>query len=161
MATPAPQHRVLRFKSLADLEEELARIEAAERDGRLSTTGNWTPGQILNHIAAWVDFGYEGYPDALPTPPMVVRLMLRLMRRRFLRKPMPVGVRIPKVQAGTVGTEVVSFDEGLARLRRAIGRLRTGEAPPFPSPAFGRFSNHEAVLATLRHAELHLGFLKY
>jgi hypothetical protein len=153
--------RELRLSSLAELEGELARIEAAHREGRLQATGNWTPGQILNHLSAWIEFGYEGYPPALHPPPRLVRLMLRLGRGRFMRRPLPTGFRIPGAEGGTFATEVVPFEQGMSRLQRALERLKAGEGPRYPSPAFGRLTHSATVLLTLRHAELHLSFLQY
>jgi hypothetical protein len=154
------QRRSLKLNSLADLDAELARIEQAHRQGRLQRLGNWTPGQILGHLAAWLEFGWRGYPPVL-NPPLPIRVLLRLTKRRFLSRPLPAGFRIPKVEGGTVGTEPLEFDEGMARLRQALERLRRGEAPPHPSPVFGTMSHAEAVQANLRHSELHLSYLDY
>lgn len=155
------EHRVLRFESIGELEGELGRVEEAEREGKIEAMGKWEAGQILNHLGAWIEFGYEGYPGEVPPPPLPLRVMLRVMKRRILTKPLPVGLHIPKVKGGTVATEVALFDEGLARLRRNLDRLKRGESPKFASPAFGLLTHEQAVLAALRHAELHLGFLKY
>jgi hypothetical protein len=161
MSDQAVERRVLRFASIRDLEQELEQIESAHREGRLTTTGNWSPGQNLNHLGAWIEYGFEGYPQALSPPPAPLRLLLRLTRGRFLSRPLPVGFRIPKAPGGTFGTEETPFEEGLSRLRRNLARLKAGEAPVHPSPAFGLLTNFEAVQLTLRHAELHLGFLKH
>ncbi len=152
--------RTLRFNSLEDLDAELARIERADRDGGLSHTGNWTPGQILGHIAAWLEFGWNGYPPEL-RPPRLVRWVLMLRKARYLRDGLPVGVRIPGLKDGTLGIEPMTTADGLARLRRTLEPLRRGEDQPFDSPGFGKLSNAEAIQGNLRHAELHLGFLRY
>ena len=159
--TEIREHRKLRFASLNELDAALMRIERAEREGKLEALGAWTPGQILNHLGAWIEFGYEGFPRELRPPPLALRVLLRLGRKRFLSRPLPVGFRIPHAPEGTYATEVVPFEEGMARLRRNLERLMKGEAPRVPSPAFGMLTHEEAVQGTLRHAELHLGFLGY
>lgn len=158
--TKAAPRRTLRFNSLAELDAELARIEQADLAGRLSHTGNWTPGQILGHIAAWLEFAWNGYPPEL-RPPRLVRWILMRRKERYLRDGLPIGVRIPGLKDGTLGTDAMSTADGLARLRRALEPLRRGEDQPFDSPAFGKLSSADAIRANLRHAELHLGFLRY
>jgi hypothetical protein len=158
--TAMAPRRTLRFRTLDDLDTELVRIEEAHRAGRLSHTGNWSPGTILGHLAAWIEYGWTGYPPNLRVP-WFVRPLLRLRKKKFLRSPLPGGFRIPGVEGGTLGTEPMEFDAGMARFRDAVQPLRRGQAPPHPSPAFGRFDNPQATQAALRHAELHLGFLNY
>jgi hypothetical protein len=62
------------------------------------------------------------------------------------------------VPGGTLATDPVPLDEALARLRRVTERLER-EAPPVPSWALGKLTHEESIAITLRHAELHLGFL--
>jgi hypothetical protein len=147
--------RAVRFQTIPDLLVEIDRIVAAEQAGKLRRTGNWTTGQTFGHIAAWVDYAYEGYPVRAP---WFIKLILRLRRNRYLRGPLPVGVRLPGVADGTYGTEPLSLEEGAARLRAALRRLAV-EPARFASPAFGPLSDAERIQLNLRHAELHLGFL--
>lgn len=150
--------RPVRLASLDDLAAEIDRVERAARAGRLRVAGNWTAGRTLGHLAAWIGFGYDGYPSAM-RPPLPLRLAGRLMKRRMLRGAMPAGVRFPGVSGGTYATDQLPFDEGLARMRRALELLRSGQAPPHPSPMFGAWTHDEFVRINLRHAELHLSFL--
>lgn len=161
----APHHKIdtaraprrgLRFRTADDMWAEIDRIVAAERDGVLRRTGNWTVGQTLAHLAAWVDYAYDGYPPQLQVP-WPVRLWLRVRKRRFLYAPMPAAVRIPNVPGGTTGAAPCETAEGLERLRRSWARLAA--PPPRPSPLFGRLRLDEWRQLQLRHAELHLGFL--
>jgi hypothetical protein len=158
--TKKAPRRKLRFKSVAELDAELDKIERADREGRLKATGNWTPGQILGHIATWLEFGWCGYPPELK-PPAIIRWILKRKKPKYLRDGMPVGVRIPGLKDGTLGLEPMTTQAGLARLRQALEPLRRGEAQPHPSPAFGALAADECVQINLRHAELHLSFLNY
>lgn len=153
-----PTRRTLRFDTIAELEAEIDRIVAADRDGQLRTTGHWTPGQIMAHVAAWIEYGYDGYP--LRPPPWFVRWFLRWQGKRFLRVGMPSGVRIPRVKDGTFGQDEMPTAAAAERLRRALQRLQSGEPAKFDSPAFGPMSHDDRIRLNLRHAELHLGFLQ-
>jgi hypothetical protein len=118
--------------------------------------GNWTLGQILGHLATWVGFAYDGVPV---TPPLIVRWIMKPMKKRFLYKAMPPGVHIPKAPGGTFGTDPLPLNEGLARLRRAYERLKTSP-PDRLHPIFGKMTGNEWINGQLRHAELHLSFVR-
>jgi hypothetical protein len=147
--------RELRFESLDEVLAEVERLAAAERAGRLRRLGNWTLGQTLGHLASWAEYSYTGAPLKAP---FFVKWFLRLRKRKFLYGPMRAGVKLPRVEEGTLATEPVPLDEGLERLRRVLGRLKS-EAPTAPNVIFGPLSHDEWVALHCRHAELHLGFL--
>jgi hypothetical protein len=150
------ERRKLTFKTPEDMFAEVERIVAAERAGTLRCTGNWTVGQILGHLAFWAGTAYNDYPLK---PPAWVKMILRLMgKKRFTTNPMPVGVRIPGVEGGTLGTEACGLDEGLARFNKAWERLKK-EVPTRPHAIFGPLTHDEFIQGNLRHAELHLSYL--
>ncbi|NOX53747.1 MAG: DUF1569 domain-containing protein [Planctomycetes bacterium] len=151
------ERRELRFETLEELLAEVDRLVEADRAGRLRAVGNWTAGQILGHIAAWIEYGYDGYPMA--KPPWFVRFMARRFFKRMLRRGMQPGFSIPGVEGGTYGIDDMPTEEAAERLKRAIARLQAGEPAKFHSPAFGTISEEDRIQLTLRHAELHLGFL--
>ena len=157
MATKTVQRRKLHFDSIEELLRELSRIETAYRAGHLRTTGNWTAGQILSHIADWIEYGYDGYP--MKPPMFLVKWILRLMLPKMLRDGMRPGVHIPGVKGGTTGADLADTQIALDRVRAAFERLSSGEAAKFASPAFGEMSHEDRIKLNLRHAELHLGFL--
>jgi Protein of unknown function (DUF1569) len=146
--------RPLHFERIDDAMAEAERLVDAERAGRLKRLGNWTLGQALGHLAAWTDYGYTGVPL---TPPFFIRWILRLRKQKFLYAPMRAGVRIPRVEGGTLATEPLSLDEGLERWRRSMQRLKR-EAPTAPNVVLGKLTYDESIALTLRHAELHLSF---
>lgn len=149
--------RQLRFETPEDLMRDVERLVAAERGGTLTRCGNWTLGQALGHLAAWVDYAFDGYP--MKPPPWLIRVIVRFSKNKFVHDRMPRGVRIPGIEGGTKATEVISTDEGVARLERAWGRLRASK-PTQKSPIFGAMTHEEWIGLNLRHAELHLGFFK-
>lgn len=147
---------------LNDLDEYLAEIDRileAERAGRLKTNGNWTVGQNLAHLAAWIEYNYTGFP--MSPPPWPIRYILKtFMKKKYLRDGLPQGVKIPGQKHGTTGQDTMTTPDAAERLKRAINRLRN-EPPVHPSPAFGALTHDETIRLNLRHAELHLGFLAY
>jgi Protein of unknown function (DUF1569) len=146
--------RTLRFESIDQMMAEVDRLAEADRAGRLRQLGNWTLGQALGHLAAWMEYAYTGAPLK---PPFFIKWMLRLQKRKFLYGPMHAGVKIPGVEGGTLATAPLPLEEALGRFRSVAARLKT-EAPTAPSPVFGRLTHEESVALNLRHAELHLGF---
>lgn len=156
--TKKAERRPLRLDSVPALRAEIDRVVEAERAGRLRRTGNWTVGQAFGHVAAFIDYGYIGFPADLPMPPGPVRFLLKFMKNKFLNKGLPVGIRIPKVPGGTLAIEPLPTDEGTRRLKAALDRLEA-QPPSHPSPAFGVMSREDWTKLQLRHAELHLSFL--
>jgi hypothetical protein len=107
-------------------------------------------------VAAWIDYGYDGYPVKTP---WFIRMILKRRLSKYLRDGLPCGVRMPGSEAGTYGTDVLSTEEGARRLRRSLARLAAGESARFDSPGFGAMSHEQRIQLNLRHAELHLSFL--
>lgn len=150
--------RALRFASLADVLRDLDTLHAAVVGGELRTSGNWSAAQVFNHLAAFMEYPFNGYPPEIASPPWFVRFVMKFMRRKMCFGQMPSGVKIPRVKGGTVGFEDSPVDAAEARLRAAIDRLDR-EAPTLPSPLFGPMSHEEWKGLNLRHCELHLSFL--
>jgi Protein of unknown function (DUF1569) len=150
--------RSLRFDSVTDVRRDLETLEVAHRAGTLRHTGNWSPAQILSHLAVFIEFAFEGYPASMPTPPWVIRVLLRLAKNKYIWRGFPAGVKIPGVPGGTVGQEEAPFAQSLDRLRRALDRLER-TPPRVRNPIFGPLSHAEWTALHCRHAELHLSFL--
>ncbi len=149
--------RALRFETVREALADAERVVAAEKAGTLKRLGNWSTGQVLGHLAYWTDRPYDGYPEGFGAP-WFVRVILRLRKNKMLNGSLPAGVQIPKVPGGTLGTEEMSTEEGLARYRRAISRLEAGP-PARDNIVFGPLTHEEWKKLNLRHAELHLSFL--
>ena len=153
--TAKVEHRTLHFNTINDVHAEIDRIAASDRAGTLRTTGNWSAGQTFGHLAAWINYAYEGYPTK---PPWIIKLILKFQKNKFMRGPLPRGVRIPGSPGGTYGVEPLSTQEGYDRAVRALNRLKA--APPSgPNVIFGPLSHQEWMTMHQRHAELHLGYL--
>jgi hypothetical protein len=146
--------RTLRFHSIDEALADVERLVEADRAGRLKRLGNWTLGQALGHVATWAEYAFTGAPIKAP---FFVRWIVGLRKRKYLYESMPSGVRIPRVEGGTLGTDPLTLEEGRERFRRAFGRLKN-EPPTAPSPVFGMLTHEEAIALNLRHTELHLSF---
>lgn len=149
--------RSIRYRSPAEFRADLDAIVAAERAGKLRRSGNWGVGQIFGHLAAFIDYAYDGYPSNM-NPPWFIKLILRWRKNKYVRGPLPAGVKIPGIEGGTTGIEPLSLDEGLNRLTKAWDRLEK-RPPAEPNIVFGPLSHEEWISLHLRHAELHLSFL--
>ncbi len=150
--------RTLRFADFAAVLRDLDHLHAAIAAGTVRTAGNWSVAQIFNHLAAFMEYPFNGYPPEVATPAWVVRFIMKFMRRRMCFGRMPAGVRIPRVKGGTVGLDDSPVDAAETRLRAAIAKLDR-EAPTRPSPLFGPMSHDEWMGLNLRHCELHLSFV--
>jgi hypothetical protein len=148
--------RQLRFDSVDKAIRDAQSLADAERRGAFRSTGNWTLGQALGHVAFWARAPFDGYPLA-PRMPLVLRLIIPLMKGRFLNKGLPAGARIPGIPGGTFGIDPMESDRGLAEMRTAFERLAQ-QAPTIPNPVFGPLSHEDWVKLNLRHAELHHSF---
>jgi hypothetical protein len=151
--------RELRFTTFSEVIADAERLAAAESAGTLKRLGNWTLGQAFNHIATWINFPFEGYPLQL-TPPLWVKVMGRLMKKRLLAGGLRPGFRIPKIEGGTLGIEPISTADGLAKLRAAVARLDS-TMPRVPNPVFGAISHDEWKKLHLGHAALHFSFYQF
>lgn len=159
--TKKAPRRELSFHCTGCLKEELARIESAHHRGTLAHTGNWTPGENLDHIAITWEFALDGPPPEARVP-FIIRLIGPLMKRSFTSgKTLPSGFKIPKSASYMEPRPGCSFEDGLARLQRVLDRLDRGERMTQRSPAFGAMSHDEWMGLHLGHAQLHLGFLSY
>lgn len=154
--TKTAPRRTLSFRTVDDALAEVGRIKEFYDAGTLRTTGNWSPGQNLGHIAGWIDFGYVGYPPG--RPPFFVRWILRVFRKKFLYAPSKPGFNLPGIDGGTFARDEMDFPTGHAKLVAALARMKAG-APTHVSPAFGLLTHEQYEQMHLRHAELHLGFL--
>lgn len=121
--------------------------------------GNWSLGQILVHLATVFEKSIDGTeykPNWLAR--RAGRLFAPLWKRWVLRWGMPAGIRPPAwIFKEVAPPERVSTADGLAALRRAIGRLKA-EGERDWAQSFGVFTRDEWDRFHMRHAELHLSY---
>lgn len=152
-AATRPQRRVLRFESLDDILADAERMASSPH----VTVGNWSLGQILDHLARGSDALFDGF--GFQAPWLARALLAPLVKKRVLNRSMPAGFRLPaRGRAALVSESPVEIQEGLAQLQKSLRRF-DAESPDQPHPFLGRLTRDEAIRLQLRHAELHLSFV--
>jgi hypothetical protein len=144
--------RELSFSTMDDL---LADVEGLGAEPMAA--GNWTPGQVVEHVTILIESSLDGFTFKAPLP---LRIFARLARGRFLSKTLPAGVKLPANASALMPSDDVTWDDAVARLRRATERIRGGDRMTHPSPLFGALSHEQWVDLHCRHAEMHLSFLR-
>jgi len=143
--------RQLRFSSYEDILDDVHQLASAPTQ----SLGNWSLGQICQHLASAMDMATDGPPFY---PAWYVRLVAPMLKNRFLTRPMKPGFKLPK-NAGTLLPPEISTSDGVATLERAIARIQ--QTTEFkPHPVFGRMTGDEWHQLEFRHSEMHLSFIE-
>jgi len=144
--------RQLHFSTLEDILAEVDRLAQAKE---LRALGNWSAGQVLQHLAVVMNVSIDGFPHHLPG---IVRFFVRLVfKKRFLTMPMSAGFALPKKLEAFLPPPT-TWEEGLANFRAALRRLQS-ESKRAPHGALGPMTADEWTQLHCRHSELHLSFL--
>jgi hypothetical protein len=147
------ERRQLHFNGLDDI---LADVDHLANSREIKAFGNWSPGQIFQHLATVMNKSIDGFNTHLPWP---LRFGLRLLfKNRFLHKPMPPGFKLGKKAAAELVCPPINVEDGVCNIRHAIHRLQT-EMKRSPSAAIGPLTREEWNQLHCRHCELHLSFL--
>jgi hypothetical protein len=147
------ERRQLHFNNIEDI---LADVNHLADSREIRALGNWTPGQVFQHVATVMNKSIDGFDRHLPWP---LRFGLRLfMKNRVLYKPMAPGFKLPKRTAEEIVSPPIPTEEGVAHIRQAIHRLQS-ETKRSPSAFLGPLTREEWEQLHCRHSELHLSFL--
>ncbi len=149
--------RVLRFESLEDISAEVERLAAAKN---IKTLGNWSAGQVFQHLAIVMHGAIDGMQIKLPlTMRIMIPVMLLFAKQKFLNQRMKSGVQLPKAAMAALVPPPTSWDDGLASIRSGLTRLQAN--PKLARhPFLGDLSTEEWTKVQCRHCELHLSFLE-
>ncbi|MFO0784065.1 MAG: DUF1569 domain-containing protein [Phycisphaerales bacterium] len=157
--TAKAPRRPLNFTCLGCVTKDLDGIQAAHHAGTLRTTGNWNPGEIMDHCAILYEAGLDGSKQRIP---WLGRLMGRLFKKSLLKPGgMKPGFKLPKDAVEMMPRPGVTFDEGMKRMRRALQRLERGEQMTKPSPFLGPLTHDEWLRLNLNHTQMHFSFMAY
>ena len=150
MNTPA--RRKLRYNTL---DEALADARALAA-GPITTSGQWTPGQIFGHVARAIHGSIDGVPFQAPLP---VRVVGKVMRNRLLNRAIPTGIKLPKnAKARVVPEPDYPVDQAIEQLAKAIERTKN-ETMNQRHPVFGWINHGQWMKFHCRHAENHFSYL--
>jgi hypothetical protein len=145
--------RQLHFNSLDDIQADVAGLA---KSPQIKTLGNWSAGEVLNHLAICLNKSIDGYSHK---PPLLVRLVARtFFKPMFLKKTMGAGFKLPAGALDELWRPPVPTEEGLKNLTQAITRLKS-EPKRAPNPVLGELTREEWDRFHCRHCELHLSFL--
>ena len=142
--------------SFDTFEEILTEVDELLESG-YEQAGNWSLGQICNHLAIFLRGSVEGFSFKLPAP--IRFLLYHLIFKRILRdKKMATGVRVPKSflppeEKRDDAIEVANFKEALDAFMHHKGEYHK-------SPGFGKLTREEWHQLQLIHCAHHLSFLR-
>ncbi len=145
--------REIQYANLDELVADAQRLVSLNA----TTTGNWSAGQIFEHLARVMEKSIDGFET--PPLPWIVRLGLRIfLKRKILNQPMSPGFKLPKRAESEIVAAPIDEQEALAHLKRAVSRLKS-ETERKPSPLLGQLTIDEWNQLHRRHAEMHMSFL--
>ena len=140
--------RSVRYSTLSDIVQDAEQLLSSHH-----TVGNWTFGQICQHLAKTMNCSFDGFGF---TAPWFARWVIApFIKNSVLIKPMRPGFKLPERGSALLPDESVASDVGLQQLKSAVERF-SHEAPTAPHPFLGQMASEEVVQLQLRHAELHL-----
>jgi Protein of unknown function (DUF1569) len=142
--------RRVRFSSYQDILDDVRELSGKPT----CQLGNWTLGQICEHIAKAMDMAIDG---AAFRPSLPVRLVGPFLKKRYLARGLPPGFTLPKSGAALL-PDPASTTDGLAKLEKSIARLQEIRQRT-PHPVFGVMTLEEWDQIQLRHSEMHLSFI--
>ncbi|QEG33387.1 hypothetical protein Pr1d_06480 [Bythopirellula goksoeyrii] len=144
--------RKIEYTSLDELVADAERLVAADAP----TTGNWSKGQILDHVASVMEMTIDGFPMNVN---WFVRFISRnVMFERFLKNGMPSGFKPSKSVAQKIMPKETDVLPALAHLRTAVERLKQLDHH-VDHAFFGDLTADQARAINRRHAELHMSFI--
>src|SRR5207245_1161962 len=130
--TKVTERRQLHFESL---EEILADVDHLAKSKEILPLGNWSTGQVFQHLAIIMNKSIDGFDNHLAWP---LRFVLGVFfKKKFLSKPMPPGFKLKgKSAVEIIPPPPVATEVALRNIRAAIDRLQT-ESKRAPSAFLG------------------------
>ncbi len=151
--TAVKQRRIVQYSSMSAFRSDVEKLAA----GKYETVGNWSFGQIMQHLAIGIAGSFDGFPFQAPW--LVRTLVAPFMKKSLLTQPMKAGFKLPKSAAPYLPSDEITTEEGLKQLQAALDRFER-ETPEEKHPFLGTLTPNEWVALHLRHAELHMSFVR-
>ena len=143
-----PERRPLQFENLDAIMPDVDRLLQGH-----STVGNWTLGQICEHLATVLKRVVD-LPASTPTDPSL-RVSDEQKRQVFTSGQIPEAMPMP----GTLATpDAVDATEGAAQLRQALAYYQGSPGPVADHRLFGPLSKAEWDRMMNIHCAHHLSF---
>ena len=134
--------RTLKFSSLQDVLADAERMSA----GNVKALGNWSAGQIFQHLAKSLNDSIDGSDARFP---WYLTVPARLMKKKLINGSMPPGFKLPAGAAKILEPGPTSTEAGLSALRSAIARVQR-DPKRANSPVFGALTEEEWTKIQLR-----------
>lgn len=154
--------RDLALQTIDDIGAELERLSAAHEAGTLSSTGNWAPGENIEHVVKFMEMSVDGWPVSSPWWLRGIGAVMKLFVLSSIKgaKPMKPGTIQNKGPASFL-EPVPGADAGeaIGRGRAIVGRVRGGERFSQPSLIFGELTHEQWEMIHASHCNLHWSFL--
>ncbi len=147
-----PAQRPLMFDSIDEILPEVERLSA----GEVTTTGQFTYAQILEHLARTLDI-VCGDGKLVVSLPM--RIFARAMRPVVLSRPIRPGFNLPSSAQWVMWPkDDVNPNEALRHFRSALARYQATE--PLPAhPLFGSMTRPQHDKLHCGHCAMHLSLV--
>lgn len=148
------ERRELVFESFDEVLAEVERLAT----GDVRVDGKHSFGKILRHLALTNDM-VTGKIKA-PKLPLVMRLAMPFMRKSILNGPVKPGFKLPSKADGFFWpSEEPELPDAIAYLKQSVENYKTNGPLPV-HPIFGKAERAQVDQLTLRHAAMHLGFVR-
>ena len=145
--------RELHFPSMPDILDDVEYLASGDPP---RTTGNWTGGQIVKHVAMLINFSIDGFP--VPKAPLPYRIVGRLKRKRALVEPLGAGLAFPRNFGFLAPSAGVTWEEAVEYLSETMARP-SRERMATPHPLLGKLTHEQWEQFHCRHAEMHFSFM--
>lgn len=150
------RRRKIRFNSFEQILTDAEKILGSKH---VECLGNWTPGQIFEHLAKSFRSSMHESKAVLP---LWRRIIAKIVKPFALRFGLPSGIQIEaasKVAADEfIPRPDVTIEEGFELLKQVLGQLST-ESMTARHNLFGHMSSKDWEMMHCRHADLHLSYL--
>lgn len=152
MSTKTTNRRTLSYTSLQEVVDDAKRLTEADA----ATTGNWTKGQIFEHLARTMDSSLDGFAFNVP---WFIRLVgIYYFKPQIFKKGMSSGFNLKGASKKALAPDPLGDQAGLEHLIKSVQRLET-ESQRAVSPLFGKMTREEWDKLHRRHSELHMSFI--
>ena len=137
-------------------------LNAAVREAELllssgySRNGQWSLGQICQHLILVQDPSVDGYPKWMSLFAFLRPLMRRWLLPKLLSGDSPRGIRTASAFMPPADTDDVAE---VAKFRDSVAKLLQHDGDYAPHPAFGRMTREQILEIHCSHAAHHLRFL--
>lgn len=147
------KRRHLDFQSLDEVVAEAERLV----QGKVHTTGQYTFGQILEHLARTHDMA-SGKTEP-PHFPWFMRMLMPLMRKSILNSDVKPGFKLPKKAQDYFWPEGdVDVSDALAHLKASVQHYNEN-GPLSVHPLFGKATREQIDRLNCSHCAMHLSFV--